>query len=358
MRFKCPFSRAEKTNRFPSGSQAPPVKNSRRSLTTLVSPGPVGSRTRRSGLPPPAETEASTHLPSGERATAEPFTQPHGGRSVGLAQVDGRRCATSFSALRQDERLSVQREIRGRRAVQPGEIPLLFLPGRDTADDFQDRVMVGEHAAVAGDVVELQVSRHARDQPAPSVQFDRIERGRLAVVGGREPDLPSVGPPAGCAGNRVPTFREDLLPLARDVDDRDEGRVARHGQKGDPVSAGRETRRLGIVGRFHDHLSDRVFEPVLPRPHAVDDRELLPVRRPVRPRILRLPRALPGRRRRRGELGRGSRQSLRPPGGTPSLRKRRWPGCPPPGSHRAATRGSRHAWSTWSASNSPAQLAP
>src|SRR5205814_3191281 len=105
-----------------------------------------------------------------------------------------------FADLVEQDRLPVGGEIERLGPIEPRQVTLGGVAGAGTPQPVDDRVMSEEHAAVARDVVELELARHLSHQPQLSPAIDGVEPARFSRLGrSGEPDLLTVERPAGSA---------------------------------------------------------------------------------------------------------------------------------------------------------------
>ena len=138
-----------------------------------------------------------------------------------------------------------------------------------------------QHAAAAGDVVELQAAGHAgHDAQLPRSRHG-VERAIRAGLRGREPDLVARGRPGEAALAR-PLARQRRL-LSGQVDDRDGSGVVerkRVVEERDPIALRREPRVADVTGGLVQDLAHRVLDARLSADVA-HDHERGAVRGPV-----------------------------------------------------------------------------
>ena len=170
---------------------------------------------------------------------------------------------------------------RGVGQVEPGEVPLARLTGREDRHLAEEVVPRREPAPVGADVVNRQAAGAFERDPAFARQADRVDpevvvgvpRGEHDFVSRRRPGQSLLAPVA---------LREDRL-LPCEVHDGDLAAiVVLEGvlEERDPVPARREARVAEVAARLGEDLAGRELQPVLPADVA-DHREIRPVRRPV-----------------------------------------------------------------------------
>ena len=152
-----------------------------------ASPGPVGSRNSPRGPPLPEIERAHCHpaeidigFPSPRRTGGEPSMRRE------YAEYSG----PPPSPVSLKTKIGpVGRDVPHRRPVEPGEVPLLRVPGGPGQDARAQRVVRDERAAVARDVLQRQVPGHAGQDPARTRPRDGVEGAIAAGLRRREPDL-------------------------------------------------------------------------------------------------------------------------------------------------------------------------
>ena len=197
--------------------------------------------------------------PVGRERQATAISQADRGRPIHLTEIDGCSSPAGFADLVEQDRLPVGGEI-------------------ERLEPVDDRVMSEEHAAVARDVVELELARHLSHQPQLSPAIDGVEPARFSRLGrSGEPDLLTVERPAGSAARQVESPDERARRAASSPDDHHRPAVVI--EERDLVASRGEPWRPDLPSFVQD-FPDRELEPYTPA-HAPNDRELLAAGRKI-----------------------------------------------------------------------------
>ena len=255
----------------------------------------------------------------GRERHARALGEPKRGTAVRASKVDRRPGAGPLALLVQEQHRAVLGEVGGQRAVQPGKVAFHRLSGPEPSNALQGRAVREQDAAVAGDVIELEDSRHANRETELPRQVDPPEGRPFSRFSRREPDLAAVRGPARHTGGLRPACRQDLLRFAEPVDHTDGIRVASHLPKRDQAAIGRKARRAKFAEG--EHLPDGRFQPQLVVGDVHHD-QVLAIRRPVGAPIGNLIQNLP-----RGPSRHGNRRENAATDRSQILKDRELPGA-------------------------------
>ena len=221
-------------------------------------------------------------LPIGGETLARSFPESNRRRSVRLPKVDGVSDASPFSALDEEEHAPVGREISRQRPVEPGQLAL-FLGARKKAEcPDSDRLTGDQSPTVGRDVVQRERPGDACANCLATRERRRVEIP-VAERRGGEPDFTARGRPGQPLG--APESLREGFPVSAAIDDGDSPAVVvldRMVHESDPVAAWGNARVTDPAARLVQHRTDRIFQPIQ-WPDVADDRQILTVRRPIRP---------------------------------------------------------------------------
>src|SRR5262249_47501100 len=123
-------------------------------------------------------------------------------------QISREGRSASLSLLGDEQLRAIRGDVHRVGVIEPGEVALLRIAGSRSHQGTDLGVMSHQDTALAGDVVELEVSRDASDEPRAPGAVHRVERRMLPLFLRSEPDLATIRRPARAPHGAAPARGE------------------------------------------------------------------------------------------------------------------------------------------------------